>query len=71
MHQEYQNKKYYILNYKTLMDLFILIYIHYQSKVFGNPQNFPFLILKVFLFYFLSHIKYKLNTKTFHQNDHL
>ena len=28
----------------------LVVYIHYQSKEFGHPQNFLFLILKVLFF---------------------
>ena len=31
----------------TLMCMCIYIYIHYQSKVFGIPQKFLFLFLKI------------------------
>ena len=32
---------------KNKQTIYIYIYIYYQSKVFGHPQTFLFLVLKV------------------------
>ena len=56
-----------------LFYIYIYIYIYYQSKVFGHPQKFLFLILKVLFFMkqvkhhnvFIHYSKYKSSLVTF------